>query len=178
MNHQESNTRVEEARLLLPWYLTNTLSAEEQQRVNQALESSAELREEFLREEQMMRLVRENTSLLELSALDTTEQRLEKMLGRIEREEQQQQAARIAPQTSPVKPPPQDWFKRFFGKGLFGLDWLTPANAVFASLLVLQAGLLTYAQLQPPGINVLPTSRHRLTHRQPPAVTSILKACS
>ena len=55
MSRQESEKYIEEARLLLPWYLTNTLSDEEQDLVNRALEASSELRKEFVREEKMMR---------------------------------------------------------------------------------------------------------------------------
>jgi len=148
MSNQDSNKLVEKARLLLPWYLTNKLSEEEQALVNRALEASSELRQEFLQEEKMMRLVRGNTSLLDLSAVDTTEQRLDKMLARIEREEDQkaseasvtspEKAEQRSHQAKPSKQQPRiPWYKK-----LFDHDWLVPANAVFASLLVVQLGVI------------------------------------
>lgn len=147
MSNQDSNKLVEKARLLLPWYLTNKLSEEEQMLVNRALEVSSELRQEFLQEEKMMRLVRGNTSLLDLSAVDTTEQRLDKMLARIDREEDQKaDEASLMPleQVEPNKQkqkkeqrPHVPWYKK-----LFNHDWLVPANAVFASLLVVQLGFI------------------------------------
>lgn len=149
MSRQESDNFIEEARLLLPWYLTNTLSDEEQELVNKALEASPELRKEFVREEKMMRLVKENTSLLELSALDTTEQRLENTLARIEREEQQQES-KLAEKADIISKEPAKqggWFKRLFEHKLFDIEWLTPANAAFASLLAFQVGVLGYYQL-------------------------------
>lgn len=150
MSHQKSDKYIEEARLLLPWYLTNTLSDEEQELVNKALEASPELRKEFVREEKMMRLVKENTSLLELSALDTTEQRLGNTLARIEREEQQQVKMAEKAQTAPEKQKAatkSSWLSSMFERKLFNLEWLSPANAVFASLLAIQAGVLGYYQL-------------------------------
>lgn len=149
MSHQESEKFIEEARLLLPWYLTNTLSDEEQALVNKALEASPELRKEFMREEKMMQLVKENTSLLELSALDTTEQRLENTLARIEREEQQSTVAtaETAPAVKADVAGKDNWFSRLFTGKLFDIEWLTPANAAFASLLAVQVGVLGYHQL-------------------------------
>lgn len=147
MSRQKSEGFIEEARLLLPWYLTNTLSDDEQELVNKALEASPELRKEFVREEKMMRLVKENTSLLELSALDTTEQRLENTFARIDREEQQH--AKLTAEISSSSDShhtaeKSGWLKRLFGGGLFNVEWLTPANAAFASLLALQVGVLGY----------------------------------
>lgn len=155
MSREESNKFIEEARLLLPWYLTNTLSDDEQVLVNKALEASPELRKEFVREEKMMRLVKENTSLLELSALDTTEQRLENTLARIEWDEQQAaepvgEASISTMQHSATKTESSSWFSRLFKQKLFDVEWLTPANAVFASLLAINAGVLGYHQLSQP----------------------------
>lgn len=150
MSRQESEKFIEEARLLLPWYLTNTLSDEEQDLVNRALEASPELRKEFVREEKMMRLVKENTSLLELSALDTTEQRLENTLARIEREGQSSETAIVASDTPlgfAAAKTEGSWLSRLFKQKLFDIDWLTPANAVFASLLAVNVGVLGYHQL-------------------------------
>jgi hypothetical protein len=148
MNSHKPDNLIDEARLLMPWYLTNKLSAEEQKLVNKALEASAELRKEFLNEEKMMRLVKENSSLLELNALDTTEQRLANTLARIEHEEQRQGSDKQAapPGTHQVQPA-KSWLGRLFSKPLFELNWLSPANAVFAGLLVLQAGVLGYMQI-------------------------------
>ncbi len=155
MSHQESEKFIEEARLLLPWYLTNTLSDEEQDLVNRALEASPELRKEFVREEKMMRLVKENASLLELSALDTTEQRLENTLARIDREEQQQLEIATETKDSVTKQPlgaktTDSWLGRLFKHKLFDIEWLSPANAVFASLLAVNVGVLGYHQLNQP----------------------------
>lgn len=162
MSNLESNALLEEARRLLPWYLTEKLSKAEQGLVNQALELYPELQHELIQEEKMMRLVCTNTSLLELSALDTTEQRLNKLLARIDREEDKPEEASLPsyvesvaknqtlPQTNPVastKPHPpvqKKWFEFLWRQPLLNLNWLTPANAVFASLVGAQIALLAY----------------------------------
>lgn len=161
MSRQESNKLIEDARLLLPWYLTNTLSAEEQDLVNRALEASEELREEFVREEKMMRLVKDNTSLLELSALDTTEQRLANTLARIDREEQmEERLSAAARQQAQGTAKPSGWLgslRGWFAGGLFGSEWLTPANAVLAGLLAVHVGMLAFSPA-PVGSSVSYTS--------------------
>lgn len=159
MSNLDPNTLLEEARRLLPWYLTDKLSKTEQGLVNQALEMFPELQTELSQEEKMMRVVRTNTSLLELSALDTTEQRLTKLLARIDREDEKQEEFRLQQETirevlsSPVTSVPKatapskakkTWRDFFWGSPLFNLNWLTPANAVFASILLAQAALLAY----------------------------------
>ncbi|SKA88642.1 hypothetical protein SAMN02745130_02978 [Thiothrix eikelboomii] len=165
MSHLESNTLLEEARHLLPWYLTDKLSKAEQALVNRALELFPELQSELRQEEKMMRLVCTNTSLLELSALDTTEQRLNKLLARIDREEDKPEEASLHPLNSapiaknlvipPVistdspktRPPVQKkWLEFLWRRPLFNLNWLTPANAVFAGLVGAQIALLAYGQ--------------------------------
>ncbi len=55
INSDKPDNLMNEARLLIPWYLTGQLSAEEQELVNKALEQSAELRQELLNEKKMMR---------------------------------------------------------------------------------------------------------------------------
>jgi hypothetical protein len=57
MSNLESNALLEEARRLLPWYLTEKLSKAEQGLVNQALELYPELQHELIQEEKMIRLV-------------------------------------------------------------------------------------------------------------------------
>ena len=151
MKNLEPHKLLEEARLLLPWYLTNTLSKAEQSQVSRALEMFPELRTELQQEEKMMRLVQENTSLLELSALDTTEQRLNKMLTRIQRGEQATQVDTVVTRVEPPVSQPKKgagWLDFLWKKRLFDLDWLTPANAAFAGMLVVQGALLVYTQVQ------------------------------
>lgn len=156
MSRQESNKLIEDARLLLPWYLTNTLSDAEQDLVNRALEASEELRNEFVREEKMMRLVKDNTSLLELNALDTTEQRLANTLARIDREDQMAErlSASAKQQSSGQKAPSalDSLWQRLrgaFDGGLFGAEWLTPANAVLAGLLSVNVGVMAIMSTSP-----------------------------
>lgn len=166
MNSRESGSVVDEARLLMPWYLTNKLSAKEQQLVNEALELSPELRAEFLQEEKMMRLVKENKNLLELTAPDTTGQRLDKVLSRIEHEQPSPAPRKRAPETSG-----SGWWSKLFNSGTFGVDWLSPANAVFASLLAVQAAVLGYAQLS--GAAVSETNTYESASVEKPAVAGV-----
>lgn len=132
----------EEARLLLPWYITGKLDEQERRFVEHMLARDPSLREEYQREQRMVETIRQNASLLQLTAVDGTTQRLEKLLKRIEREANQSQAT--------PSPPPlthrhgqtnrhwwqawQDWLR--------GAAWFTPANAAFAFLLLLQIGVL------------------------------------
>lgn len=162
MSNLESTELLEEARRLLPWYLTDKLSKAEQGLVNQALEQFPDLQHELAQEEKMMRIVRTNTSLLELSALDTTEQRLNKLLARIDRAEEKAEEPELVseplstqpripavPSNSiPQRQPKKSWLEFLWRKPLFNLEWLTPANAVFASLVVAQVAVLAYGQFK------------------------------
>lgn len=154
MSQKDREDPVEEARLLLPWYITGKLSEAEKQLVEQMLEQDAGLRADYQREINLVGLIRQNNSLLTLTAVDTTQQWLDKLMKRIEREAAPRQEA-VAPvqavTETVVKPTGAQkttktkstfsfgvWWKEWWA----GMDWLTPANAVFASLVVLQAGLL------------------------------------
>lgn len=151
---RNNETLLEEARLLLPWYLTGQLSAVEKELVENALGQFSELQAELKREEQMQKLVCQDAQLLELSALDTTPQRLENLLRRITREEEQKQEsttlnanAHLArpvvaqPKTTSVTPTTKSTKWQEWLKNLFSVEWLTPANAVLAGLLVCQVGV-------------------------------------
>lgn len=146
MNNQENNQLVDEARLLLPWSLTGQLSKQEQAMVDAALENSAEFRAEYAQEERMLRTVRENTSLLELSAMDTTELRLNKLLTRIEKEPAHAQAkpSEVLPAITIQGETAWTKFKqgwKDFWQGSGNATWLTPANAVLGVLVLSQAVL-------------------------------------
>ncbi len=139
--HSKADT-VEEARLLLPWYITGKLSNAERELVERMLSQNAELRADYERECKMVGVIRTNASLLELTTLDSTQMRLDKLMRRIEHSE--------APKTAVAPPPPvtapafthklQQWLRQY----LPDLQWLTPANAVFASLLILQVGFAAW----------------------------------
>lgn len=153
---------VEEARLLLPWYITGKLSESERKLVERILETHPELADEYQRELKLVDMIRANTVLLELSAVDTTQQRLEKLMKRIEREEQTNPAESSVP--SRQFAPKPDWLgevKQWVRKLLPTWEGLTPVNAVFALLLLIQAGFLGWfahsASSQQEGIYVSAT---------------------
>ncbi|SEA42686.1 hypothetical protein SAMN05660964_01584 [Thiothrix caldifontis] len=133
---------IEEARLLLPWFITGKLSGPERKLVESVLAKYPELADEYRRELKMVDMIRANTALLELSAVDTTQQRLETLMKRIEREEHTENVPQAPPQ--PLTPQLtwlqglQQKLHHFFSN----TSWLIPANAVFASLLLIQAGFL------------------------------------
>ncbi|MBU0654352.1 MAG: hypothetical protein KJ914_04370 [Gammaproteobacteria bacterium] len=143
MSQYQQGDPVNEARLLIPWYITGKLSEPERKLVASMLEQHPDLKEDYLRELRTVELIRSNDSLLQLTAVDTTQQRLDKLLKRIQREEETG-AAGVTP--SAMEPPPgkktvaaAGW-AAFFRGLLPSMEWLTPANAVLASLLLLQAG--------------------------------------
>ena len=148
---------LEEARLLLPWYLTGQLSAVERELVENALSQYPSLQDELWQEEQIKKLVCQDAQLLELSALDTTPQRLDNLLRRIGRESEQQDThsvnshlARPVIVTAATVPSPSQSRWKIWLHNLFNTEWLTPANAVLAGLLVCQVGVgvfyLAYTQ--------------------------------
>ncbi len=135
---------VEEARLLLPWYITGKLSDPERKLVEHMLAQHPKLKEEYHRELNMVDMIRANTGLLQLSAMDTTHSRLDKLLKRIGREEQAKASA--TPETIP-RPPPEPkaaarGIKTWLTDWLPTFEWLTPGNTAFALLLLVQAGFL------------------------------------
>lgn len=139
MNEFPHGDPVAEARLLLPWYITGKLTAAERQFVAEMLEKYPALLQEHDDELKMVGLLRNNSSLLQLTAVDSTPQRLDKLLKRIRCEEE---AAEIP---VPVALPPSrpgfrlgDFLRSLIPQG----QWLMPANVVFASLLLVQIGVL------------------------------------
>jgi len=155
MSQYHQSDSVEEARLLLPWYITGKLSDAEQELVERMLEQDAHLRADYLREVNVVKLVRENNSLLKLTAVDTTQQRLEKLLKRIERETP---AVALVPDPMPtltlsVGTKSDKTAKKtksvtnVFSELVTRLtDFFnfSPTNAVFASLLAVQIGLVAW----------------------------------
>lgn len=134
---------VEEARLLLPWYITGKLSESERKLVERLLETHPELADEYQRELKLVDMIRANTALLELSAVDTTQQRLGKLMKRIEREEQTNPAESPVPSRQFAPKPAwlseaKQWVRKLLPTG----EGFTPVNAVFALLLLIQAGFL------------------------------------
>lgn len=153
---------VEEARLLLPWYITGKLNESERNLVERMLEIHPELADEYRRELKLVDMIRANNSLLELSAVDTSQQRLEKLMKRIEREEQTDPSASLA-SPRPLAPK-RHWLgeaKQWLRNLLPTWEGLTPVNAVFAVLLLIQAGFLGWfahsVSSQPEGIYVSAT---------------------
>lgn len=131
---------VEEARLLLPWYITGKLSESERKLVEQMLAKHSMLQDEYQRELKMVDMIRANTGLLQLSAVDTTHNRLDKLMKRIGQEEQAKTQSVAPPHT---KRSVWSWDIVSFLRNLLpNITWLTPANAVFATLLLVQAGFL------------------------------------
>lgn len=140
---------LEEARLLLAWYLTDQLSAVERELVDDALSQYPSLHEELQQEEQLRKVVCQHAKLLELSALDTTPQRLDNLLQRIGQDQAQQEHSAVSkahlakpvtlPVTTAAKPSKSTWGEWL--QNLFNTEWLTPANAVLAGLLVCQVGV-------------------------------------
>jgi len=143
---------LEEARLLLPWYITGRLTEPEKKLVESMLEKHPVLKREYEHEMTMVGLIRENAGLLQLTAMDTTQQRLNKLMKHIERDQQQMDAsvgkampADIGVATATTKPSPTPPRLLSYLKGwLPKPSWFTPANAVFASLLVIQIGVMAW----------------------------------
>jgi hypothetical protein len=134
---------IEEARLLLPWYITGKLTEPERKLVEHVLAQSPELQADHQRELRMVDLIHANTGLLQLTAVDTTPQRLSKLMKRIERETNPPvilPTPPIAPDT--VKKPLS--LRQFLLNLLPDMAWLTPTNAVFATLLIVQVGVLIW----------------------------------
>jgi hypothetical protein len=134
---------VEEARLLLPWYITGKLTEPERKLVERMLETHPELADEYRRELKLVDMIRANTALLQLSAVDTTQQRLEKLMKRIGSEEQANLVS--SPASTPPLAPRYDWLtevKQWMRNLLPRWEGLTPVNAMFALLLLIQAGFL------------------------------------
>ncbi|QTR50634.1 anti-sigma factor [Candidatus Thiothrix anitrata] len=135
---------VEEARLLLPWYITGKLGDAERELVERMLAQHPSLQAEYRNELNMVGLIRDNASLLQLSTVDSTTQRLDKLMKRIERETQHVAPPVVSVESAhhqpSVKPKPS--WADFLRKLIPDATWFTPANTVFASLLVIQIGLL------------------------------------
>ena len=77
-------TKIEEARLLLPWYVTQRLDELEHKLVEEALVISPLLRREVDEQRQISKLIANDESVLEISAVNTAEHRLDDLFERID----------------------------------------------------------------------------------------------
>lgn len=150
MNQYPQGDPVEEARLLLPWYITGKLTEPERRLVEQMLAQHPELHEEYQRELKMVEMIRSNHSLLQLTAVDTTQQRLDKLMKRIGREEQAKSAPPVS--SSPVTATARKAAARQWWQVLADLwpqtGWLTPASMVLAGLLLVQGSVMGWLLYQ------------------------------
>ena len=80
----KNNQNYEEAQKLLPWYATGWLTPEERTFVQKMLLEYPELQEELELEFVIIKQLKEDESLLDLSVLETTGQRLDKVLNILE----------------------------------------------------------------------------------------------
>ncbi len=145
MSQHSNSDPLEEARLLLPWYITGKLTEPESALVQHMLEQHPILQAEYERELLVVNLIRENHSLLRLTAVDTTSQRLDKLMKRIERDTTSTLVSAMP------EPPPRpaskvdkpSWWERL--KQLFPSGKrFAPAYVGFAALLAVQIGLLAW----------------------------------
>ncbi len=160
MSRYPNGDPLEEARLLLPWYITGKLNEPEKELVERMLDQNPTLKAEYEREVALVEVIRENQSLLQLTAVDTTGQRLEKLMRRIEREAPTDTVVSDATShtsvadsigvgvstTSPKRSPSHLGVGQRIWQFLQSLiplkEGFVPANAVFASLLALQVGFV------------------------------------
>lgn len=160
---------VEEARLLLPWYITGKLDKAEREFVERMLAQHPSLQAEYHDELTMVNLIRNNASLLQLSTMDSTAQRFEKLMKRIERE-----TAPVAPATiTPPKPASTkpSWIN-YLRQWIPRATWLTPANAVFATFLVIQVALLGWFNQSLQQVNPEGTYVSAAVSETPPTVAA------
>ena len=78
-----SNESFDEAIKLLPWYATGWLTPKERAFVQKMLEKYPDLQEELEQEYQLIRRVKEDRSVLDLSVIEPTEIRLEKVFAKL-----------------------------------------------------------------------------------------------
>ena len=85
MNKEANKNKIpEEAIKLLPWYATGWLSPEERAYVKKVLSQSTALQKELNEEHEMIKIIHEDKSLLDASAILPTEQRLENVFAKID----------------------------------------------------------------------------------------------
>lgn len=78
------NQNLEEAQKLLPWYATGWLAPKERAFVQEMLSKHPELQKELELEYEIIKHVKEDESLLDLSLLESTEKRLSNVLDKLE----------------------------------------------------------------------------------------------
>ncbi len=82
-NKINNNQSLDEAMRLLPWYATGWLTPKERAFVRDMLEKYPELQDELELEYTVIRKVKEDKSILDMSVTEPTEKRLEKVLEEI-----------------------------------------------------------------------------------------------
>lgn len=83
-NKIKNDANFEEAIKLLPWYATGWLTPKERAFVQEMLNKYPELQKELELEYSVIQTVKEDKSILDLSAIESTEKRLEKVFEKID----------------------------------------------------------------------------------------------
>ena len=134
------NQNLEEAQKLLPWYATGWLAPKERSFVQDMLSKYPALQKELELEHLIIKELKENESLLDLSLLESTEKRLGKVLDKLEPHE-------VSVQTPIGSVSMSDKLKQFVYK-MFSGDSTKLQYAGFAAVSVLSVALL-YAFISP-----------------------------
>lgn len=132
------NQNLEEAQKLLPWYATGWLAPKERAFVQEMLSKHPELQKELELEYEIIKQVKEDESLLDLSIIESTEKRLSKVLEKLEPHEVSEQTP-----IDSVSPSPSliNQLKQFAYKLLSG-DSTKLQYAGFAAVSLLSVALL------------------------------------
>lgn len=87
MDRVGNNNKIEQASLLLPWYVTGKLSLLEEKEVEDCLVVSASLRQELVTERELSARIHSDPDVLDIMAITTEDQRLDGLLEKINRYE-------------------------------------------------------------------------------------------
>jgi hypothetical protein len=82
--------QIENARQLLPWYVTGKLSSAEVSFVKEAITACPSLYEEYKVQQQLSQMIKQDPQIINMSVISTQKQRLDTLMQRIHADQQQQ----------------------------------------------------------------------------------------
>ena len=139
MNRVEHNKEIEQASLLLPWYVTGKISAVDKKEVEDCLAISASIREELIEEQKLFARIHSDPEVLNLMAITTEDQRLDALFDRINEAEKAKNTDSV--ETFKMESPSVSFLSKL--GSLFSppsVSWVSLAVAVF---LLAQVAIVT-----------------------------------
>lgn len=134
--------QIENARQLLPWYITGMLSSSEVSFVKKAIAVCPSLQEDYEEQKALSQMIKQDPQVMDISVISTQEQRLDNLMKRIRIDKSQQDAVVTDDRPSFISNIMATIKQKFANMADFSTNrW---AFTVIASVVIIQVALLGF----------------------------------